>query len=150
MPRLSPHGPVFYNSPIRDAYYTDEAHVHTQATRGDTHELTLVGAVKRLARGDLVCFGDHVLYSKVGVGEGPPEHGRDAFDPLTVRAQTRRGTVVDELGREISSIRSVLPRLWTSSTKRRTRALFSPADTASSPSPWISDHVGIMMPLADT
>jgi hypothetical protein len=54
-------------------------------------------------------------------------------------------------GEQISSTRSMLPALWTSSTKRRTRALLSSAGTASSPFAWVGElPVGDMMPPADT
>ncbi len=71
------HRPVFHDLPIDDAHDIDEVYGYRSAGRRDAHELTLVGTVKRLACGDLVPFGDHVLYGEVGVGEGLAEHGRN-------------------------------------------------------------------------
>jgi hypothetical protein len=97
--KVVPYGPVFYDSPISDAHDIDEPNRHPLAGRGVAHKLALMGTIESLSRGDLVPFGDHLLYREIGVGKGLAEHSRDLLDALTVRRHSRWCGVVDELRR---------------------------------------------------
>jgi hypothetical protein len=88
----------------------------------------LVGTAEGLTRRDLVPFGDHLLDGEIGIWEGLAKHGRELLDTLTVRRHSRWRAVFRNSGEQSSSRASMLPRLCTSSTKRRTIALFSSVD----------------------
>jgi hypothetical protein len=70
-----------------------------------------VGAVERLARGDLVPFGDHVLHGEVGVGEGSLNMAVTILIPSQSAGTPGGALWLTNSGEQISSIRLMLPGL---------------------------------------
>jgi hypothetical protein len=121
------HRPVLHDFPISDTHEINEFHRHLLAGWGDAHKLTLMSTMKGLTRRNLVTFGHYVLYGEIRIREGLTKHGCELLDTLTVRRHSRRALWFTNSGEQISSKASILPGLCTSSTKRRTRALFASA-----------------------